>query len=275
MKPAPFSLYLAETVDEALGVLSERGDEARILAGGQSLAAMLNMRLSRAQVVVDISEVESLRAITVRDGAIEVGAAVTQEQLMRWPRLEESQPLLAKMLPFVGHYQTRQRGTVCGSLAHADPSSELPLALRVLRGEVVLRSQRRQRSLDAAAFQTGMMATAIEPDEMIVACRFPVAGAGSVSAFAEVSQRHGDFAIVAIGGVGTAEGARLGVAGVAPVPAVIDVPWSGRLQLASTLNDFAWRLGATDDRHATARYRRELVRRLATRLYEEMADAFV
>ena len=275
MKPAPFSLCLADTVDDALGVLSERGEAARILAGGQSLAAMLNMRLACPQVVVDISAVESLRQIALTNGVIEIGAAVTQEEFMHWPQLETAQPLLAKMLPFVGHYQTRQRGTVCGSLAHADPSSELPLALRVLSGEVVVRSRRQERVLGAADFQIGMMATAVEADEMIVSCRFPVAATGSVYAFTEISQRHGDFAIVAVAGVGTPEGARLGVAGVASTPAVIEVPWSEKDRLPATLNAFAWDLGATDDRHASARYRRELVRRLGTRTYEEMSVAFV
>lgn len=273
MKPAEFDLCVAETVDEALAVLSEHGDAARILAGGQSLAAMLNMRLANPRMVIDISAIQSLDSLKLSQGFIEVGAAVTQAQLMGWPQLESAQPLLARMLPYVGHYQTRQRGTVCGSLAHADPSSELPLALRVLNGEIVLRSQRRKRVLKADTFQTGTMSTALEPDEMIVACRFPVAPPGAVCGFTEVSQRRGDFAIVAIAGVGRSDGVTLGVAGVAPAPALVELRWTGKERMVSTLNDFAWRLGATDDQHATARYRRDLVRRLGASLYEEMASA--
>jgi len=273
VKPAAFGYALAASVDEALALLAEHGDEARVLAGGQSLAAMLNMRLVTPRVLVDISRIEALRRIRARDGSLQVGAAVTQAELAAWPALATAQPLLAQVLPFVGHYQTRQRGTVCGSLAHADPSSELPLALRVLGGEVVVRSRRRRRVLCAEAFQTGLMTTALEPDEMIVACRFPFPDRHPVSAFREVSRRHGDFAIVALAAVAGSDGVRLGAAGIAAVPRVVDLPRPGGAELADALNDFAWRLGGTDDQHATARYRRELLRRLAPRLISEVSGA--
>lgn len=273
MKPAAFSYAGAEETAEALDLLAQYGERARICAGGQSLGAMLNMRLAAPELLIDITGIAALKTIAVRDGAIEVGAAVTQDALLRWPDLATTQPLLAQILPWVGHYQTRQRGTVCGSLAHADPSSELPLALRHLDGEVVLQSKRRRRTVSAADFQVGMMATAVEPDEMIVACRFPVAAADTAAAFREVAQRHGDFAMVAVSANGDASGVRVGVGGVAPVPQVLDLPWLPDGDLDAALNDFAWRLGGVDDQHASARYRRELVRRIGRRVVSEVKDA--
>lgn len=273
MKPAPFSLALPERIDDALALLAEHGEAARICAGGQSLSAMLNMRLASPDLLIDISGIDDLKTIAVRDGAIEVGAAVTQDALLRWPELATAQPLLALMLPWVGHYQTRQRGTVCGSLAHADPSSELPLALMHLGGEVILQSRRRRRVVPAIDFQVGMMTTAVKADEMIIACRFPVAAPGTTAAFHEVAQRHGDFAIVAVSATGSAKGVRIGAGGVADVPRAIDLPWLDGDALDAALNDFAWALGGSDDQHASARYRRELVRRLARRVAAEVSHA--
>jgi 2-furoyl-CoA dehydrogenase FAD binding subunit len=270
MKPAAFDYACPDSLDEALALLAERGESARICAGGQSLGAMMNMRLASPAVLIDIAGLAELKSIGVVDSAIEVGAAVTQAELLAWPELAERQPLLAQMLPWIGHYQTRQRGTVCGSLAHSDPSSELPLALALLRGEVVLRSRRGRRVVGAADFQTAMMATAAAADEMIVAARFPIAQSGSASAFHEVAQRHGDFAIVAVAAIGGEDGIRLGVGGVADTPGVIDLSWP---VADEALNDFAWSLGGADDQHATARYRRELVRRLGRRAVEEVHDA--
>ena len=270
MKPAAFDYACPDNLDEALALLAEKGEAARICAGGQSLGAMMNMRLANPAALIDIAGLAELKTIAVVDGAIEVGAAVTQAELLSWPELVDRQPLLAQALPWVGHYQTRQRGTVCGSLAHSDPSSELPLALALLRGEVILQSRKSRRVVGAADFQTGMMATALAADEMIVGARFPITKAGEASAFLEVAQRHGDFAIVAVAAIGDQQGARLGVGGVADTPGVIELGWPGN---DTALNDFAWSLGGADDQHATARYRRELVRRLGRRALEEVHDA--
>ena len=273
MNPARFAYAEPATVDEAAGLLSQRGDAARIIAGGQSLAPLLNMRLAAPEILIDIARLAALKQIEIKDGAIEVGSAVTQHELHIWPALATAQPLLALMLPFIGHYQTRQRGTVCGSLAHADPSAELPLALATLKGEVVTRRGKAERRIAAAAFQTGLLSTALEPDEMIVAARFPLATPGTRAAFHEVSQRHGDFAIVALAAIGWAAGVRFGVGGVADRPAVRDLPWLSGAALDDALNDFAWELGGSDDPHASARYRRELVRRLGRAVIEEVRDA--
>ena len=142
MKPPRFDYIRPDSVEEAIEALSEHGDDARVLAGGQSLVAMLNMRLVAPEVIVDISRVPELATITRREDSIAIGAAVTQAATERFDGLEAHLPLLARALPFVGHYQTRARGTVCGSIAHADPSSELPLCLAALDGEVTLRSAR-------------------------------------------------------------------------------------------------------------------------------------
>ncbi len=272
MKPASFDLARPDTLAEALGVLAEHGGDARVLAGGQSLGAMLNMRLAAPAVLVDISGLEELSTISEVRGMIEVGAAVTQDRLLRWSGLA-AQPLLAGMLPCVGHYQTRQRGTVCGSLAHGDPSSELPLALALLGGEVVLASRRGRRTVTAAAFQTGPMQTALAEDEMIVAARFPVAAGGTACAFAEVGPRRGDFAIVAVAALADAGGVALGIGGVADTPAVRRLPWLDDAGLADALNAIAWELRAGSDVHADARYRRSLVRNLGAKVIREARDA--
>ena len=198
MKPRPFDYVRPDTVEEALALLAEYGDDARVLAGGQSLIPMLNLRLIEASVLIDISRIVALDGIRDLGNTIEIGAAVTQNALMAWPQLAQKLPLLAAALPFVGHFQTRNKGTACGSIAHADPSSELPLALAVLEGQVVLRSQKRgEHVVAAAAFQRDMLTTARASDELIAAVRFPVIE-GKGTAFNEVARRHGDFAIIAV-----------------------------------------------------------------------------
>jgi 2-furoyl-CoA dehydrogenase FAD binding subunit len=270
MKPRRFTYCRPDTVDEALALLAEHGDAACVLAGGQSLLPMLNLRLVDAPVVIDIGRIAALGAIRAVDGALEVGAAVTQADLLAHGDLARSVPLLARALPFVGHVQTRSRGTVCGSLAHADPSAELPLCLAALGGAVVLRSARGERVLDAAAFQTGALTTARQPDELIVAARFPQPRAGEAIGFTEVARRRGDFAIVALAAVADpARHLRLGVGGVADRPTVRAWQDVGSAELPDVLNEFAWALGGRDDIHASAHYRRDLVRRLGARVLAE------
>src|SRR5580704_513981 len=153
MKPRPFDYVRPDTVEEVLALLAEYGDDARILAGGQSLVPMLNLRLIEPAVLIDISRIAELDVIRKADGKIEIGAAVTQNKLLAWPHLADKLSLLAAALPFVGHFQTRNKGTVCGSIAHADPSSEIPLALAVCGGDVVLQSKKRgERVLGANEF---------------------------------------------------------------------------------------------------------------------------
>lgn len=259
MKPAPFDYVRAESLDEALQVLANEGGDARILAGGQSLMAMLNMRLARPKVLVDIMRLKELDRIETKKDTVTIGAGVRQAALLNWSGLGEAIPLVAKALPWTGHEQTRSRGTICGSLAHADPSAEMPLVLMALGGEVHLRSVKRRRRIAAKDFFKGMMATARADDELIEAVSLPVAN-GARCAFREVARRHGDFAIVACAAVATLNGVRLSVGGVADVPTTRELPKLNDSGLDDALNEFAYDLDARDDVHATARYRRDLVR---------------
>jgi len=268
MKPPRFDYVRAASTEEAIEALAEHGDDARVLAGGQSLVAMLNMRLVAPEVVVDISRVPELAAIARTEGAIEIGAAVTQAAVQRLDGLGAHLPLVARALPFVGHYQTRARGTVCGSIAHADPSSELPLCLATLQGEVVLRSLRGTRTLAAADFQRDVLTTACEPDEVIVAVRFPLRAPGEGCAFNEFGIRHGDFAIVAVAAIAGASRVRVGVGGCSDRPHVVEFPPTVGDDLAERLNALAWSLPFDDDHHAGARYRRDLVRMLGRQTVE-------
>ena len=268
MKPPRFDYVRAASTEEAVEALAEHGDDARVLAGGQSLVAMLNMRLVAPEVVVDISRVPELATIIRKEDAVEIGAAVTQAATERFDGLEALLPLLARALPFVGHYQTRARGTVCGSLAHADPSSELPLCLAVLAGEVVLRSSGGTRILAAGDFQQDVLTTACEPDEMVVAVRFPLRVPGEGCAFTEFGIRHGDFAIVAVAALADTERVRVGIGGCSDRPHVVDMPPLAGGALRERLNALAWSLPFDGDHHASARYRRDLVRILGRQTVE-------
>jgi 2-furoyl-CoA dehydrogenase FAD binding subunit len=175
-------------------------------------------------------------------------------------------------LPHLGHFQTRNRGTVCGSLAHADPSAELPLCLTALGGEVVLRSGAGRRAVAADDFFQGTLTTAREPTELLEAVRFPLNHPGARYGFTEVAMRHGDFAIVALAAVVTANEIRLGVGGVSDRPRTQRWPRLGGAGLDDALNLLAWELDARDDQHATAKYRRHLVRTLGKRLIEGLCN---
>jgi len=259
MKPRPFDYVRPDTVDEAVALLAEHGDEARILAGAQSLMAMMNLRLADPAMLIDIARIAELSHIRDLGDTIEVGAAVTQNTLLAWPDLKKKLPLLAVALPHVGHFQTRNKGTVCGSIAHADPSSEIPLSLAMLEGEVVLRGKRGERVLKAKDFQLDMLTTAREGDELIVAVRFPVHGRGA--AFREVARRHGDFAMVAVAAlIGDNGSIRLGVGGMAGTPVVRVITNGGAKDAVEKL---ATELEGYEDLHASAELRRDILRNLA------------
>jgi 2-furoyl-CoA dehydrogenase FAD binding subunit len=292
MKPRPFDYVRPDTVEEALALLAEYGDDARILAGGQSLVPMLNLRLVDASVLIDISRIAELDVIRnfseageVDDAMqepppaaargrlqvienprphekVEIGAAVTQNQLMAWPQLSQKLPLLAAALPFVGHFQTRNKGTVCGSIAHADPSAELPLALAVLEGEVVLRSKKGTRVLRAAQFQKDMLTTARAADELITAVRFSVT-VGQGVAFREVARRHGDFAIVAIAAIATDKWVHLGIGGLIGQPAVSGFRPDYFHHKPDWFETWLGQIEGYDDLHASAAMRLDLCRNLA------------
>ena len=268
MKPAAFNYVRAESLEEALEVLRSEGSDARVIAGGQSLMPMLNMRLAKPKTLIDIMRLSDLARIDRKNGNVTIGAGVRQASLLAWPELEEALPLAALALPFTGHVQTRSRGTVCGSIAHADPSAELPLVLCALGGEVHLRSARRRRRISAKDFFAGMMITHRADDELIEAVSFQ--SAYKRCAFREVARRHGDFAIVACAAVATDEGVRIAVGGVADRPVTREFPRLAASALEDALNGFAYDLDARDDMHATARYRRDLVRSIGADLVREV-----
>ena len=270
MKPRPFDYIRPDTIEEAVALLAEYGEGARVLAGGQSLVPMLNLRMVEAEALIDVSRIGALDVIRDRGDTIEVGAAVTQNKLIAWPQLKQKLPLVAAALPHVGHFQTRNKGTVCGSIAHADPSSELPLTLALLGGEVVLKSQRGERVLAANEFQKDMLTTARAPDELIAAVRFPVANGKWIErgvAFREVARRHGDFAIVAVAALAENKNAvRLGVGGMTGKPAVRRI---AAKESTAAIAAWADELEGYEDLHASAAMRRDLFRNLAPLAIEE------
>lgn len=269
MKPAPFDYLACEDEAEALACLAQYGEDARVLAGGQSLAAMLNMRLLQPQILADIGRISTLAEITDQADSLVVGATVTQARLLKHDSLRLSVPLLAQALPHVGHFQTRNRGTVCGSLAHADPSSELPLAAVMLNATINLRSARGERLVKARDFFLGLLQTAREPDEIIVSAAFPKAQGGEGFAFNEVAMRHGDFAILSVAVCATRGGITIGIGGSAEKPEFREWPLLEGSALDDALNNFAWELSLQDDVQAPASYRRRLVRMLGRQTIEE------
>jgi 2-furoyl-CoA dehydrogenase FAD binding subunit len=269
LKPPVFDYVRPDQIEQVLDILFQEGDEARILAGGQSLVAMLNMRVTRPSVLIDIMHLKELAATRIEEGHLLVPAGVRQVALEERTTLTEESPLLAAVMPWIGHVQTRARGTVCGSIAHADPSAELPLTLSALEGLVQLRSAEGRRATKAKDFFLGMMVTAKSEIEFVEAIKIPLAKPGMGVSFREIGRRHGDFAIVSCAAVINEEVTRLAVGGVNDVPTTME--WIGldTSQIDDALNEFAWSLDARDDLHATACYRRKLVRRLGRQVLEE------
>ncbi|HKX04894.1 MAG TPA: FAD binding domain-containing protein, partial [Methylomirabilota bacterium] len=194
MKPAPFDYVAPASLDEAVGAMATGGGDAKVLAGGQSLVPMLALRLARPTLLVDINRLPGLDAIREASGLLEIGALVRQRALERWAATRSA--LFAEVLRHVAHPPIRNRGTVVGNVVHADPASELPAVLLCLEGVVVARGPRGERMIPADRFYRAPLTTALGPDELATAVRFtlppPEAGWG----FAEVSRRHGDFALV-------------------------------------------------------------------------------
>ena len=246
MKPAPFGYHAPASVDEACRLLSEL-DDARVLAGGQSLVPLLNFRLARPAHLVDINRIGGLDTVYERDGGVAVGAIVRQSQAEKHPLLAERCPLVPLALRHVAHHVVRNRGTVCGSLAHADPAAELPAVLLALGGHVVARSVRGERRIEAADLFKGVFETSLEPDELLTEAWFPSFQGRSV--VLEESRRHGDFALAGL----ALAGDRMALFGVAPTPVLADPadPTAG--------------LSPSGDLEATPEFRLHLVRVLVKR----------
>jgi carbon-monoxide dehydrogenase medium subunit len=224
MKPAPFDYHRPETAAAAVGLLAELGDEAKVLAGGQSLIPMLALRLTAFGHLVDVGRIDGLRGIERRNGGVRIGAGTTAAAVGRSPDVAAALPLLARATPFVGHFQIRNRGTIGGSLAHADPAAEYPAVAVALDAELEALSPRGTRGIPAGAFFTGLWDTALEPDELLTAVTFPAWSGRCGFAVEEVARRHGDFAIagaavaVELGGDDRVRRCGIGLIGLGSTP---------------------------------------------------------
>ena len=274
MKPAPFDYFAPTTIAEAVGVLSEAGGGATVLAGGQTLMPLLALRMSQPFILVDINRIGALAGISRTPESTRIGATTRQNHALADPDLAAVQPVLVKALSHVGHYQTRNRGTIGGSLALGEPAAELPATAVALGAEFEVHSVRGERRIPADEFYLGPYMTALEPDELLTAVHFPNWPGGTATIFHEVARRPGDFALVGlVGAVHVAEGriARAGLAwfGMGPTPmkarqveatlvgqsiAAIDIAAMAELGLADA--------DPFEGSGATANYRRTVGRRV-------------
>src|SRR5262245_43312205 len=277
MKPAPFEYHAPRSVDEALDLLTRYGGDARPLAGGQSLVPLLNLRVSRPAALVDLNALPGLAYIRLDDGQLRVGAMTRQRAIEFSPVARGAAPLLVEATALVGHLPIRSRGTLGGSLAHADPAAEYPTVLTALEGEVVARSPRGDRVVQAAELFRSYLATSLAADELLVEVRLPVPAAGGGFAFEEFSRRHGDFAIVGIAALlaprdGGCMMARLAAAGAGPAPVglreaeeILERDGVSERAIAAAAARAGELVTPESDIHASASYRRQLTRVLTTR----------
>jgi CO/xanthine dehydrogenase FAD-binding subunit len=272
VKPPAFSYVRAGTPEEAVALLARHGGEAKALAGGQSLVPLMNFRLARPGVLVDIGRLDTLAYVSERDGALAIGALTRQAAVEDSPLAARRCPLLVEATRLVGHRPIRNRGTVGGSLAHADPAAEYPAVLLALEGEVTARGPRGERVIPAARLFRSVFATSLEPDELLTEVRLPAAPPRSGAAFVELSRRHGDYAIVGVAAVvaldsaGRCREARLALAGVAGTPvrcAEAEQLLQGTSGEEAVLDEAGRRCAASveprGDLHASPAYRKAMV----------------
>jgi carbon-monoxide dehydrogenase medium subunit len=277
MKPPRFDYHAPATVPEALDLLAGYGGDAKVLAGGQSLMPLLNFRLSRPAALVDLNRIPALSFIREENGHVSFGAMTRQRAIEFSPVVAARLPLLREATRWVGHLPIRSRGTIGGSLAHADPSAEYPTVLTALGGEVVVRSTRGERVIQASALFQTYLTTTLAPDEVLVEVRLPAMEPGAGHAFEEFSRRHGDFALVGIAAIVVAAGdrcrmARLATAGAAPVPLrlraseeILESAGLGEDAIRAAAQAAAEAVQPDGDIHASAEYRRHLTGVLTAR----------
>ena len=278
MKSPPFEYFAPRSIDEALALLREHGDEAKVLAGGQSLIPILALRLAHPAVLVDIGGIETLGEMS-RNGVLTIGASVTQRRAERSADVAAASPLLSEALPQVAHPQIRNRGTVGGSVAHADPAAELPAVMLALDAVMTIRGATGTRTVAAADFFQSYLETAIGVDELLIDVRVPIAAATGIgSSFQEISRRHGDFALagaatqIELDADGRVRNVSIAFCGVASTPVRANTAAAslvGRVLDESTIAEVA-RLAAADleppsDVHATGAYRKHIAGVLASR----------
>jgi len=273
-----------QTVSEAIELLAEYQDDANVLAGGQSLIPLLALRLAHPAVLIDINGVGELSGVSATDGWVAIGAMTREYVAEASETIADAVPLLAAALPLIGHEAIRSRGTIGGSLAHADPAAELPAVARALDAELVVRGPSGERVVPAAEWFEGYLATSRSPDELLVEVRFPAAGRGTGTSFQEVARRHGDFAIVGLAASltladGAISDARLAFAGLSDVPVrAVDAEdlLAGEAPSAELFDEAARR--ATDDLdppadlHGSSDYRKKVAAALVRRGLRAAAD---
>lgn len=280
MKPPRFLYCAPRILDEALALLDQNSEDTKLLAGGQSFVPLLNMRLAGPAYIVDINHISELNYIEQEDGYLAIGAMVRQRQIERSVLVQEKHPLLIEVVKHIGHIQIRNRGTIVGSIAHADPSAELPALLTCLKGEVLAQSSLGERVIKAEEFFTGYLSTALEPGEMLTEARFPWIAPQTGWAFMEFARRSGDYALAGAAAVLTptpddrcmsAQIAYLGIAGSPVRGHVVEDILAGTALDDSVLEAAAEAAGelVSDDMsdvHATVEYRRILTAELTRRV---------
>ncbi len=282
MKPPRFQYCAPGMLDEALALLDQYGEDAKILAGGQSLIPLLNMRLAGPQYLIDINHISELNYIEPEDGYLAIGATVRQRQIERSPLVREKHPLLAEVVQNIGHMQIRNRGTIVGSIAHADPAAELPALLVCLNGEVVAQSIHGERVINAEEFFTGYLSTGLKPGEMLTEVRFPWIPPQSGWAFMEFARRSGDYALVGTAAVVTPSpgdhcmSAHIAYLGIAGLP--LRVRAIEQILIGTTLDEQVLNRAAElarafvsddmEDVHATVDYRRALSAEITKRVLQ-------
>jgi aerobic carbon-monoxide dehydrogenase medium subunit len=281
MKPAPFDYVAPKTIDEACTILSEAGGGATVLAGGQTLMPLLNLRMSQPFILLDINKVADLQGISRADGATRVGPVTRQCDALSNADLARDLPVLVQALSHVGHHQTRNRGTVGGSIALGEPAAEMPATAVALGAVIEARSVRGTRRIPAREFYLGPYMNALEPDELVTAIHYPDWPSGHITLFREVAQRPGDFALVGMVGALVLEGGKVSRAGIAwfgmgPTP--IAAVQAERALIGQSLDSIdpqaIAELAVADtapftDHHASAEYRRTVGKRIFARTLSE------
>jgi CO/xanthine dehydrogenase FAD-binding subunit len=284
LKPPLFDYHDPSAVEGALDLLSAHGDEAKVLAGGQSLVPLLNFRLASPEHLVDLRRIPALAYVRRRDGVLRIGTMTRQSTLEASPLVAEHWPLLTDALGFVAHAQIRNRGTVGGSVAHADPAAELPVAFTVLDATFHLRSRAGSRSVGTRDFFITHLTTAIEPDELLVEIEVPPVPPGTGWAFTEYARRHGDFALGGAAALitladGVCRSARLGLLAAADTPVraaaaerVLEGSAISKESTAEAARAAVSEITPTGDIHGSSDYRKQLIEGMVRRAIEQATE---
>jgi carbon-monoxide dehydrogenase medium subunit/2-furoyl-CoA dehydrogenase FAD binding subunit len=285
MKPCAFEYFNPQSVQEAIELLDRYGDEAKIIAGGQSLVPMMNFRLARPEILIDISAIKELEYIKTEGDELVIGALARERDIEQSPLVLEKWPFLSKAISFIGHSAIRNRGTIGGSLVHADPSAEIPTSLCALNGNVKVVGPSGEKILEPEEFFLTYLTTSLEPSDLLVEVRIPALPEKTGWSFGELSRRSGDFAIVAVGILlftetpGVCREARISMGGVAPTPvraeeaeALLAGQKITKKLIAAAAQQAAEETDTEPDYHASAEYRMDMARVFVQRGLQEACN---